>query len=147
MLWQHWFSFNSVENWVLIIYSAYITEGLLSLGHPAQFWAVTVRAEQGLLVLPGLRVKFLNKVWSRDLLRAYKIFKQMLIMFDHTTICYSNVSRNPLLDIIGQIQCLKAIMLTLLKLVAFLTARTSSGASGGSRYLSLVSSHFCLYRT
>lgn len=37
--------------------------------------------------------------------------------------------------------------LTLLNMAVFLMAWTSSGASGGSRYLSLVSSQFCLYKT
>lgn len=41
----------------------------------------------------------------------------------------------------------KEVDLTLLNMAVFLMAWTSSGASGGSRYLSLVSSQFCLYKT
>lgn len=41
----------------------------------------------------------------------------------------------------------KELDLTLLNMAVFLMAWTSSGASGGSRYLSLVSSQFCLYKT
>lgn len=38
-------------------------------------------------------------------------------------------------------------VLTLLNKAVFLIACTSSGASGGSRYFSLFSSQFCLYKT
>lgn len=41
----------------------------------------------------------------------------------------------------------RAEAFTLLNKAVFLMAWTSSGASGGSRYLSLVSSQFCLYKT
>ena len=41
----------------------------------------------------------------------------------------------------------RAEAFTLLNMAVFLMAWTSSGASGGSRYLSLVSSQFCLYKT
>lgn len=39
------------------------------------------------------------------------------------------------------------ILLTLLNIAVFFIAFTSSGASGGSKYLSLFSSQFCLYNT
>lgn len=56
---------------VLSVNSTYITEDLLSLGHPAQLRAVAVRVEQGLLFIPVLSVTFLNKVGSQDLLHTH----------------------------------------------------------------------------
>lgn len=39
----------------------YITEDLLSFGHPAQLRAVTVRVEHGLVFIPVLGVEFLQR--------------------------------------------------------------------------------------
>lgn len=41
---------------------AYVTEGLLSLGHPLQLRAVGVRKEHGLFIFPVQSVIFLNRV-------------------------------------------------------------------------------------
>ena len=41
--------------------STYITQGLLSLGHPAKLGAVAVREERGLLQVPVLSVQFLKR--------------------------------------------------------------------------------------
>lgn len=49
-----------------MVSSTYITEDLLSLGHPAQLWAVAVRVQHGLLFIPRLRVEFLDKVQGCD---------------------------------------------------------------------------------
>ena len=56
------FLFPAAENYVILANSTYITENLLSLGHPAQLNTVTVRVEHGLVFIPVHRVQFLNKV-------------------------------------------------------------------------------------
>lgn len=58
----HVFSFSADENWMSSVNFTYIAEDLLSLGHPAQLRAVTVRVELGLVLIPVFSVKFLNKV-------------------------------------------------------------------------------------
>lgn len=61
--------------------STYITEDLLSLGHPAQLRTVAVRVEQGLLYIPVLSVTFLNKVGSQDLLHVHSIQNTVNLMY------------------------------------------------------------------
>lgn len=52
------FFFNKVSRWTLC---TYITEDLLSFGHPAQLRAVAVRVEHGLVFIPVLGVEFLQQ--------------------------------------------------------------------------------------
>lgn len=88
--------------------STYITEDLLSLGHPAQLRAVAVRIEVGLLFIPVLRVKFLNKVLSHELPNAYKIFKRFFCIKSYIRYV-SNVRKKK--HFLGhKIQCLNATL-------------------------------------
>lgn len=52
------FFFNKVSRWTLC---TYITEDLLSFGHPAQLRAVAVRVEHSLVFIPVLGVEFLQQ--------------------------------------------------------------------------------------